>query len=217
MRNQRNPLFLHCYHLDLGAGKSSLIQALFRLVNQSSVTGHIFIDGIDISRISLDNLRSHLSVIPQVPMLFCDTLRYNLDPLEQYSDEECLIALEAVQLKQLVCNHAAGLYRPVTESGGNLSVGECQLICVARAVLQKSKILLVDEATANVDHATDALIQAVIADKFRDCTILTIAHRLDTVSESDRILVLQNGEIIQCDVPNNIDVFHFHHRLTVQL
>lgn len=177
------------------------------MVNQSSIDGTILIDGIDIGRIPLHHLRSRLSIIPQVPVLFCGTLRYNLDPFEQYSDEECLIALEAVQLKQLVCNHANGLYQLVAESGGNLSTGECQLVCVARAILKKSRILFVDEATANVDHATDALIQAVIADKFRDRTVLTIAHRLNTVAESDRILMLEKGEVARFDVPSNIDVF----------
>ena len=149
-------------------------------------------------------------------MLFCATLRYNLDPFEQYSDKECLIALEAVQLKQLVCNHASGLYQLVAESGANLSVGERQLICVARAILKKSKILLVDEATANVDHVTDALIQAVIADKFRDCTVLTIAHRLNTVAESDRILMLEKGEVAQFDVPSSIDVFRFNNQMVTR-
>jgi ABC-type multidrug transport system fused ATPase/permease subunit len=190
----------------LGAGKSSLLQALFRLVDQSAINGTILIDDIDISRISLDYLRSHLSIIPQMPILFCGTLRYNIDPFEQFSDEKCLRALEDVQLKQLVCNHPDGLSLLVAESGSNLSAGERQLICVARAILKKSHILLIDEATANVDHTTDMLIQEVIADKFRDRTILTIAHRLNTVANSDRILMLQQGEVAYFDVPNNIDL-----------
>jgi ABC-type multidrug transport system fused ATPase/permease subunit len=192
--------------LCLGAGKSSLLQALFRLVDQSSINGTILIDDIDIGRLSLDYLRSHISVIPQVPILFSGTLRYNIDPFEQFSDEECLRALEAVQLKQLVCNHPDGLSLMVAESGTNLSAGERQLICVARAILKKSHILLIDEATANVDYATDRMIQEVIADKFRDRTILTIAHRLNTVANSDRILLLQQGEVTYFDVPTNIDL-----------
>jgi ATP-binding cassette subfamily C (CFTR/MRP) protein 4 len=188
----------------LGAGKSSLLQAIFRLVDQSAINGTILIDGIDIGRLSLDHLRSHLSVIPQVPILFCGTLRYNIDPFKQFSDEDCLKALEAVQLKQLVHNHPDGLHLLVAESGTSLSAGERQLICVARAILKKSHILLIDEATANVDHATDRMIQEVIADKFRDRTILTIAHRLNTVVNSDRILMLQDGEVIYFDVPTNI-------------
>ena len=192
-----------------GAGKSSLLQALFRFVDKSAVNGIILIDGIDISHLSLDHLRSHLSVIPQVPVLFCATLRYNLDPFEQFSDEQCLMALEAVQLKQLVCGHAEGLSLPVAESGSNLSAGECQLICVARAILKKSKILLIDEATANVDHATDKMIQEVIAEKFRDRTILTIAHRFNTIADSDRILVLQNGEVAYFDVPLDLNLSQY--------
>ncbi|CAF1496699.1 unnamed protein product [Adineta ricciae] len=193
-----------------GAGKSSLLQALFRLVDHSSTNGTILIDNIDIRHLSLDRLRSHLSVIPQVPILFSGTLRYNIDPFEQYSDEECLAALEAVLLGQLVRNHPDGLHLFIAESGTNLSAGERQLICVARAILKKSKILLIDEATANVDHATDRMIQQVIAEKFRDRTILTIAHRLNTVAKSDRILVLEQGEIIYFDVPDDrFQLCHF--------
>jgi ABC-type multidrug transport system fused ATPase/permease subunit len=188
----------------LGAGKSSLLQALFRLVDQSTINGTILIDDIDIGRLSLDHLRSRLSVIPQVPILFCGTLRYNIDPFEQFSDEECLTALEAVQLKELVRSHPDGLLLLIAESGTNLSAGERQLMCVARAILKKSHILLIDEATANVDHATDRMIQEVIADKFRDRTILTIAHRLNTVVNNDRILMLQQGEVTYFDVPSNI-------------
>jgi ABC-type multidrug transport system fused ATPase/permease subunit len=139
-----------------------------------------------------------------MPILFCGTLRYNIDPFKQYSDEECLAALEAVQLKQLIRNHPDGFNLQVAESGTNLSAGERQLICVARAILKKTNILLIDEATANVDQATDKMIQEVIADKFRDRTILTIAHRLNTVANSDRILMLQQGEVIYFDIPNNI-------------
>ncbi|CAF1691329.1 unnamed protein product, partial [Rotaria sp. Silwood1] len=190
-----------------GAGKSSLIQALFRLADQSAINGTILIDGIDIGRISLNYLRSHLSVIPQVPILFCGTLRYNIDPFEQFSNEECLAVLEAVQLKKLVQNHHDGLHLLVAESGTNLSAGERQLVCVARAILKRSKILLIDEATAHVDHATDMMIQEVIADKFRDRTILTIAHRLNTVANSDRILMLQQGEVAYFDVPSKTNLF----------
>ncbi|CAF1379373.1 unnamed protein product [Rotaria sordida] len=189
-----------------GAGKSSILQALFRLVDQSAINGTILIDDIDIGCLSLDHLRSHLSVIPQVPILFCGTLRYNIDPFERFSDEECLAALEAVQLKRLVRNHPDGLHLLIAESGTNLSAGERQLICVARAILKRSHILLIDEATANVDHTTDQMIQEVIADKFRDRTILTIAHRLNTIVNSDRILMLEKGEIAYFDVPDNIDL-----------
>ncbi len=176
-------------------------------MDQTTITGTILIDGIDISQLSLDYLRSHLSVIPQVPILFCGTLRYNLDPFEQYTDEECLRALEDVQLKQLVSSNPDGLNLLIAEAGTNLSTGERQLICLARAILKKSHILLIDEATAHVDYVTDRMIQEMIADKFRDRTILTISHRLNTVANSDRILVLQQGQIMYFDVPNKIDLF----------
>ena len=197
---------MSCYGYLLGAGKSSLLQALFRLVDQSAISGTIIIDGIDIGRLSLDHLRSHLSVIPQQPILFCGTLRYNIDPFEQFSDEECLAALEAVQLNQLIRAHPDGLRLLIAESGTNLSAGERQLICVARAILRKSRILLIDEATANVDYATDRMIQEVIAEKFCDRTILTIAHRLNTIIHSDRILILQQGEVAYFGVPGNIQL-----------
>lgn len=152
----------------------------------------------------MNDLRSRLSVIPQIPILFAGTLRSNLDPFEQYSDEQCFLALESVQLKSLVLNHAAGLNQSVAESGTNFSAGQCQLICVARAILKQSRILLIDEATANVDQITDRLIQDVMAEKFQDRTILTIAHRLNTVERCDRILVLHQGNIVDFDVPSKI-------------
>jgi ATP-binding cassette subfamily C (CFTR/MRP) protein 4 len=189
---------------DLGAGKSSLFQAIFRLVDRRSVSGEILIDGININGISLHHLRSRLSVIPQLPVLFAGTLRYNLDPFEQYTDEQCLLALESVQLKHIVSNNPSGLLQLVAECGSNFSTGQCQLICVARAILKQSKILMIDEATANVDRATDSLIQDVIADKFQNRTILTIAHRLNTVAKSDRIIVLNQGMIVDFDSPQKI-------------
>lgn len=166
------------------------------------------IDNIDIGHLSLDHLRSRLSVIPQVPILFRGTLRYNIDPFKQYSDEECYKALEAAQLLSLVHNHPDRLDLSIAESGVNLSAGERQLICVARAILKKSSILLMDEATANVDLATDSMIQKVIADKFHDCTVLKIAHRLNTVLDSDRILILQKGEVVYFDVPSNVHLIN---------
>ncbi|CAF2202641.1 unnamed protein product [Rotaria magnacalcarata] len=192
------------FYVYLGAGKSSLFQGLFRLVDRSCIEGEIIIDGIDISRIPLSHLRSRLSVIPQQPILFVGTLRYNLDPFNQYSDEQCWEALEAVQLKEMARMHQAGLLLPVAESGNNLSVGQCQLICVARAILKQSKILLIDEATANVDERTDRLLQAVITEKFKDRTVLTIAHRLNTISTSDRLLVMEDGKASNFDTPDKI-------------
>ncbi len=188
----------------LGAGKSSLFQAIFRLIDRQSITGQILIDGIDINAISLHDLRSRLSVIPQIPILFAGTLRYNLDPFEQYTDDQCILALESVQLRHIVSNSPAGLHQLVAESGSNFSAGQCQLICVARAILKQSRILMIDEATANVDRTTDSLIQNVITEKFHNRTILTIAHRLNTVAKSDRIIVLHQGMIVDFDIPNNI-------------
>jgi ABC-type multidrug transport system fused ATPase/permease subunit len=159
---------------------------------------------VHISRITLNHLRSHLSVIPQQPILFSGTLRYNLDPFNHYSDEQCWMALEDVQLKPFVSNYSTGLLMNIAESGNNLSVGQCQLICIARAILKKSKILLVDEATANIDQETDEIIQAVIAEKFQDRTVLSIAHRLNTVAKCDRIIVLDQGIIVNFDTPRNI-------------
>lgn len=168
------------------------------------MSGEILIDEIDISRITLNQLRSNLSVIPQQPILFSGTLRYNLDPFNYYSDEQCWKALEDVQLRQFVSDNPLGLLLYVAESGNNLSVGQCQLINIARAILKKSKILLIDEATASVDRKTDDLIQEVITNKFQDRTVITIAHRLNTLARSDRILVLDNGAIINDDTFTNI-------------
>ena len=145
-----------------------------------------------------------MSVIPQLPFLFAGTLRYNLDPFERYTDEQCLRALESVQLKHAVCTDPAGLQQLVAESGSNFSVGQCQLICVARAILKQSKILLIDEATANVDRTTDELIQSIINQTFEERTILTIAHRLNTVVNSDRIVVLDQGAVVDFDIPSLI-------------
>jgi ABC-type multidrug transport system fused ATPase/permease subunit len=187
-----------------GAGKSSLFKGLFRFIHRSNTNGQILIDNIDISRVTLNHLRSNLSIIPQQPILFSGTLRYNLDPFNHYSDEQCWMALEDIQLKSFVSHQPAGLLMPIAESGGNLSVGQCQLICIARAILKKSQILLIDEATANVDEKTDDIIQEVFTNKFQDRTVLTIAHRLNTVAKCDRILVLDKGAIVNFDTPMNV-------------
>ncbi|CAF1062603.1 unnamed protein product [Adineta steineri] len=187
-----------------GAGKSSLFKGIFRFISQSNIHGHILIDDVDISRIKLKHLRSHLSIIPQEPILFSGTLRYNLDPFNIYSDEQCWMALDDVQLKQFITNHSIGLQMFINESGSNLSTGQCQLICIARAILEKNKILLIDEATSSVDKKTDDIIQKVITNKFHDRTVLTIAHRLNTVAKCDRILVLDKGIIVNFDTPMNI-------------
>ncbi|CAF1345508.1 unnamed protein product, partial [Didymodactylos carnosus] len=181
-----------------GAGKSSIIQALFRT---AELDGKILIDGIDTQTISLYDLRRRLSIIPQDPVLFDDTLRKNVDPFGEFSDVEIWNALEEVQLKLSVSSLPNGLQQQVTEGGSNFSVGERQLICLARALLRKNKILVIDEATANVDMRTDHLIQQALRKKFKNYTVLTIAHRLRTVIDNDRILVLSNGQVIDFDHP----------------
>ncbi|EFA03656.1 probable multidrug resistance-associated protein lethal(2)03659 [Tribolium castaneum] len=182
-----------------GAGKSSLISALFRL---ALTEGKITIDGVETSEIPLNHLRSAISIIPQEAVLFSGTLRKNLDPFDKFSDEELWNALDQVELKSAISELAAGLSSAVSEEGSNFSVGEKQLLCLARAILHRNKILILDEATANVDLQTDELIQKTIRRKFRDCTVLTIAHRLFTVIDSDKILVLDNGSIVEMDHPH---------------
>ncbi|CAF0978516.1 unnamed protein product [Rotaria sordida] len=183
-----------------GAGKSSFIQTIFRM--GTLINGQIIIDNIDISTMGLDDIRRRISIIPQDPVLFTGTIRSNLDRFGDYSDVEIWHALEQVQLKKLVSDVMSnGLHSLVSESGSNLSVGQKQLVCLARAILKKSKILVIDEATANVDNATDELIQRAIREQFKKCTVLTIAHRLRTVIDSDRIMVLSHGELLEFDSP----------------
>ncbi|XP_050071787.1 ATP-binding cassette sub-family C member 4 [Anopheles maculipalpis] len=178
-----------------GAGKSSLIGALFRLAR---IEGRIMIDGIDTGVISLEALRSKISIIPQDPVLFSATIRYNLDPFNLYDDDMLWRAIGEVELRSAI----SGLDFMVTEGGTNFSVGQRQLICLARAILRNNKILVLDEATANVDPQTDALIQTTIREKFKHCTVLTVAHRLHTVMDSDRILVMDAGEAREFDAPH---------------
>uniref|UniRef100_A0A8C3AJU5 Multidrug resistance-associated protein 4 n=1 Tax=Cyclopterus lumpus TaxID=8103 RepID=A0A8C3AJU5_CYCLU len=181
-----------------GAGKSSLVSALFRL---SEPQGKIYIDGVLTSEIGLHDLRQKMSIIPQDPVLFTGSMRKNLDPFNQHSDEDLWKALEEVQLKSLLEELPGGLETVLAESGSNFSTGQRQLVCLARAILRKNRILVIDEATANVDPRTDALIQKTIRDKFNKCTVLTIAHRLNTIVDSDRILVLDGGTIQELDRP----------------
>ncbi|XP_063224300.1 probable multidrug resistance-associated protein lethal(2)03659 isoform X2 [Bacillus rossius redtenbacheri] len=182
-----------------GAGKSSLVAALFRL---TSVEGSVLIDGVDTSTIGLHDLRAKLSIIPQEPVLFSGPLRKNLDPFDQYSDDVLWSALGEVRLKEVVKDLPAGLNHKMAEGGSNFSVGQRQLVCLARAIVRNNKILVMDEATANVDPGTDALIQETVRRRFADCTVLTIAHRLLTVMDSDRILVMDAGSAVELDRPH---------------
>ncbi|XP_073979857.1 multidrug-Resistance like Protein 1 isoform X7 [Rhodnius prolixus] len=185
-----------------GAGKSSLTLGLFRIVEAAG--GSIYIDGTDISTLGLHALRSRITIIPQDPVLFSGTLRINLDPFEKYSDDQIWRSLELAHLKAYVKTLPAGLQHQVSEGGDNLSVGQRQLVCLARALLRKTKILVLDEATAAVDLETDDLIQSTIRTEFADCTVLTIAHRINTIMDSDRVLVLDKGEIVEFDSPNTL-------------
>uniref|UniRef100_A0A1Y1M3W5 ABC transporter domain-containing protein n=1 Tax=Photinus pyralis TaxID=7054 RepID=A0A1Y1M3W5_PHOPY len=178
-----------------GAGKSSLINALFQLVHTE---GKILIDNINISTIGLHDLRKSISIIPQNPVVFSGTLRYNLDPANEYQDETLWKALEEVGLKTFVQN----LRLEISQTSSNFSLGQLQLICLARALLRNNKILILDEATANVDLETDEIIQKTIRRIFSNCTVLTIAHRLNTVMDSDKILVIDSGVAVEYDHPH---------------
>ncbi|XP_030887454.1 multidrug resistance-associated protein 1-like isoform X4 [Leptonychotes weddellii] len=185
-----------------GAGKSTLSNCLFRIVERSG--GKIIIDGIDISTIGLHDLRGKLNIIPQDPVLFSGTLQMNLDPLDKYSDSELWEVLELCHLKEFVQSLPKKLLYEITEGGENLSVGQRQLVCLARALLRKTKILILDEATASIDFETDNLVQTTIRKEFSDCTILTIAHRLHSIFDSDRVLVLDSGRITEFETPQNL-------------
>ncbi|ORX68695.1 P-loop containing nucleoside triphosphate hydrolase protein [Linderina pennispora] len=201
-----------------GAGKSSLTYALLRLIEPAG--GSIFIDGVDISTIGLQELRSKISIIPQDPALFSGTIRENLDPLEEFTDDEIWTAIRKGHMEDLVdkptqtCDidddmsgpwvEGTGLDKWVEDDGKNFSVGQCQLVSLCRALLWERKILVLDEATANVDTRTDQTMQHVIREEFKDCTILTIAHRLRTVMDNDRILVMDQGRVAEFDTPVNL-------------
>ncbi|XP_075982413.1 putative multidrug resistance-associated protein lethal(2)03659 [Anticarsia gemmatalis] len=182
-----------------GAGKSSLINALFRL---ATIEGEIVIDGRETSQLGLHELRSQVSIIPQEPVLFSGTMRHNLDPFDEYPDQVLWRALEEVELKEAVQELAAGLSSHMSEGGGNFSVGQRQLVCLARAIVRRNRLLVLDEATANVDPQTDALIQTTIRNKFAECTVLTIAHRLHTVMDSDKVLVMDAGRMVEFAHPH---------------
>ncbi|XP_021258943.1 multidrug resistance-associated protein 1-like isoform X1 [Numida meleagris] len=185
-----------------GAGKSTLTNCLFRVLEGSG--GKIIIDGIDISTIGLHDLRGNLNIIPQDPVLFSGTLQSNLDPLGKHSDHELWEALELCGLKSFVESLPKKLLHEISEGGENLSVGQRQLVCLARVLLRKTKVLVLDEATASVDMETDNLVQSTIKREFYNCTILTIAHRLHTVMDSERVLVLDAGRILEYDTPHNL-------------
>ncbi|KAJ7972577.1 ABC transporter C family member 5 [Quillaja saponaria] len=182
-----------------GSGKSTLIQALFRLIEPAG--GRILIDSIDISTVGLHDLRSRLSIIPQDPTLFEGTIRGNLDPLEEHPDHEIWEALDKSQLGEIIRGKEQKLDTPVLENGDNWSCGQRQLVSLGRALLKQARILVLDEATASVDSATDNLIQKIIRTEFKNCTVCTIAHRIPTVIDSDLVLVLSDGRVAEFDSP----------------
>lgn len=182
-----------------GAGKSSVFQALFRMVDVAA--GHILIDGLDITNVSRMELRNKLAIIPQDPVLFAGSVRDNLDPFHEYDDAAVWSALDSCALKEAVVA-TGGLNSVVLERGKNFSLGQRQLMCLGRALLKRSKVICIDEATANVDHETDELIQRTLQTQFTECTVITVAHRLETILDSDRILVMSKGRSVDFDTPD---------------
>ncbi|XP_055333700.1 LOW QUALITY PROTEIN: multidrug resistance-associated protein 1-like [Paramacrobiotus metropolitanus] len=185
-----------------GSGKSTMTLSLLRMIEPAG--GSIYIDGTDISKIGLHDLRSRITIIPQESVLFSGTLRLNLDPFEQSSDEQIWKALELSRLKPYFQASQNGLNFKVTESGGNLSVGQRQLLCLARALLRRSKILILDEATAAIDFETDNFVQEIIRSEFAECTIITIAHRLNTIMDATRVMVMEAGRIKEFETPEKL-------------
>jgi ABC-type multidrug transport system fused ATPase/permease subunit len=179
-----------------------LILSLFRLIEPCQ--GRILIDGIDLSSVALDDLRSSIAVVPQEPVLFSGTLRESLDPFNHYSEVEITQALNRVELGGLLASLPQGLDSEVRESGFNFSNGQRQLICLARALLRKSRVVVLDEATASIDVHTDQTIQRTIRREFVGSTLLVIAHRIGTVLDSDYILALQDGELLEFGTPNDL-------------
>ncbi|KAG4910592.1 hypothetical protein JHK87_056708 [Glycine soja] len=185
-----------------GSGKSTLIGALFRLVEPAG--GKIIVDGIDICSIGLHDLRSRFGIIPQDPTLFNGTVRYNLDPLSQHSDQEIWEVLGKCQLQEAVQEKEEGLDSSVVEAGANWSMGQRQLFCLGRALLRRSRILVLDEATASIDNATDLILQKTIRTEFADCTVITVAHRIPTVMDCTKVLAISDGKLVEYDEPMNL-------------
>ena len=185
-----------------GAGKSTMMIALFRITDLCE--GSIAIDGIDLATLGLEDVRRALCIIPQDPVLFSASVRFNLDPFNEASDEDIWSVLEQVELKDAIERLPRGLDDDVQEGGSNFSVGERQLICMARALLKHPKILIMDEATASLDNETDTHLQHMIRKQFATCTGLTIAHRLNTIMDAHRVCVMDKGVVAEYDTPANL-------------
>ena len=183
-----------------GSGKSTLCLCMFRLLE--AYNGKIFIDDMDISEIGLEMLRKNLTIIPQEPTIIEGTLRENVDPSNVYNDQQIINVLNDVGLDDFMQDKT--LDYEIENNGNNISIGEKQLICIARALIKKSKIILMDEATANIDYKTETFLQTSINQSLKDCTVITIAHRIKTIINYDKILVLNNGEIVEYDSPKNL-------------
>merc|ERR1712232_237728 len=185
-----------------GSGKSTLAKCLFRLIETSE--GIVEIDGRNIARVELLTLRSKISMIPQDPTLFAGPLRFSLDPANKHSDIELWEALDSIGMKTHVEGMPNGLDATITGGGENLSAGQRQLLCMARALLEKPKILIMDEATSNIDGESDGEIQTMLKEAFQGCTVLTIAHRIDTILWYDKALVLDEGKVLEFGSPKEL-------------
>ena len=181
-----------------------MVLCLFRVVTLSE--GFISIDGVDISQVPLQLLRTKISIIPQDPILFIGTIRFQLDPFNEYSDEDVWSVIKEVNLSEFVSSLPLGLLDLVQEGGENLSQGQKQLLCIARALLRNTKVLVIDEGTSACDPHTDGIIQRALrqASIKKKVTVFTIAHRLQTILDYDRILVLDQGRLAEFDSPGNL-------------
>ena len=185
-----------------GSGKSTISLCLFRILEAYS--GKIYIDGVDISKVGLKKLRESITIIPQDSTLMDGTLRYNIDPVQAYTDKEIIHVMKKIGFDYIISLNKDGLEMNISENGNNLSIGEKQLICITRAILRKSKIIVLDEATASIDYKTEEIIQKALNEILSNSTMISIAHRIKTVMNADKILVLENGEIIEFDSPKNL-------------
>ena len=185
-----------------GSGKSTITLCLFRILEAFS--GNIYIDGVDISRVGLNKLRESITIIPQDATLMNGTLRYNIDPIKAFTDKEIIQVMKKIGFDYIIKQHKSGLDQNISENGSNLSIGEKQLICITRAILRKTKIIVLDEATASIDYKTEEIIQKALNELLEKSTMICIAHRIKTIINADKILVLENGEIAELDTPKNL-------------